>query len=332
MNKPQIAFLTPVAKKTAAELYRLLPEGFELKIANQNDRNEHLELLQTAEYAFLGGTHLDADLIKSAPKLKLIQKWGIGVDKIDLIAAKQKGIPVAITNGANASQVAEHTILLMLATLRKLPYARQSLIDGQWINSELRVTCSQLVGKTVGMFGLGNIAKHVIKQLRGFDTPIIYYSRTRLSSAEELRLNIEYVDFKTLLQQSDILSLHAPLTDTTKNIINSENLALMKKDAIIINTARGELIDEAALLEAIQSKNLRGAGLDVFANEPPNPDNQLLGLDEVVVTPHSGASVIEAVISVIDHGMRNIANFEKGYPLDPADWIVSPENASTKDL
>jgi D-3-phosphoglycerate dehydrogenase len=182
------------------------------------------------------------------------------------------------------------------------------------------------------MFGLGNIAKHVIKQLRGFDTPIIYYSRTRLSSAEELRLNIEYVDFKTLLQKSDILSLHAPLTDTTKNIINSENLALMKKDAIIINTARGELIDEAALLEAIQSKNLRGAGLDVFANEPPNPDNQLLGLDEVVVTPHSGASVIEAVISVIDHGMRNIANFEKGYPLDPADWIVSPENASTKDL
>jgi D-3-phosphoglycerate dehydrogenase len=214
----------------------------------------------------------------------------------------------------------------MLATLRKLPYARQSLIDGQWINSELRVTCSQLVGKTVGLFGLGNIAKHVIKQLRGFDTPVIYYTRTRLSSSDEARLNIQYVDFKTLLQQSDILSLHAPLTEATKNIMNAENLALMKKDAIIINTARGELIDEAALIAAIESNHLRGAGLDVFANEPPDPENPLLKLPGVVATPHSGASVIEAVMSVIEHGMNNIANFEKGIPLDSADWIVHPSS------
>lgn len=324
MNRPQIAFLTPVAPKTADELYRLLPEGFELKITQQNDREEHKKMLRTANYAFIGGTYLDAELIHTAPQLKLIQKWGIGVDKIDLVAAKERGIPVAITNGANASQVAEHAILLMLATLRKLPYARQSLIDGQWLNSELRVTCSQLVGKTVGIFGLGNIAKQVIKQLRGFDTPVIYYSRNRLSLAEEVRLNIQYVDFKTLLQQSDILSLHAPLTEATKNIINAENLALMKKDAILINTARGELIDEEALVAAIQTKNLRGAGLDVFANEPPSPQNPLLTLDGVVATPHSGASVIEAVISVIEHGMTNIAKFERGIPLDPADWIVHP--------
>ncbi len=325
MKKPQIAFLTPVAKKTAEELYRFLPEGFELKIATHNDRNEHRELLQTADYAFLGGTFLDADLITNAPNLKFIQKWGIGVDKIDLVAAKGRGIPVAITNGANASQVAEHAILLMLATLRKLPYASKSLVDGQWINSELRVTCSQLVGKTVGIFGLGNIGKQVIKLLRGFDTPIIYCSRTRLSIQEEQQLNIQYVDFETLLQQSDILSLHAPLTSHTQNIINAKNLALMKKDAIIINTARGELIDESALIDAIQAKMIRGAGLDVFANEPPNPENLLLHLDEVVVTPHSGASVIEAVISVIEHGMKNIANFELGNPIDPADWIVPPQ-------
>ena len=325
MKKPLIVFLTPVAKKTAEELFRFLPNGFDLKIASQNDRDEHRELLQTADYAFLGGTYLDADLIKNAPSLKFIQKWGIGVDKIDLVAAKDRAIPVAITNGANASQVAEHAILLMLATLRKLPYASKSLVDGQWINSELRVTCSQLVGKTVGIFGLGNIAKQVIKQLRGFDTPIIYCTRTRLEIEEERKLNIEYVDFETLLKRSDILSLHAPLTEQTKNIINAENLALMKKDAIIINTARGELIDEVALIDAIQAKMIRGAGLDVFANEPPKPDNPLLHLDEVVVTPHSGASVIEAVISVIEHGMKNIANYELGNPIDPADWIVPPQ-------
>ena len=121
------------------------------------------------------------------------------------------------------------------------------------------------------------------------------------------------------------MSLHAPLTEQTKNIINAENLALMKKDAIIINTARGELIDETALIVAIQAKMIRGAGLDVFANEPPKPDNPLLHLNEVVVTPHSGASVIEAVISVIEHGMKNIANFELGNPIDPADWIVPPQ-------
>lgn len=325
MTHKNIAFLTPVAPQTAAQLQQNLPTGFHLEIAQSNDKTLHQVMLQKADYVFLGGTHLDAELINGAPKLKMIQKWGMGVDKIDLNAAKSKGIPVAITNGANASQVAEHTILLMLATLRKLPYARQSLLDGKWINSELRATCTQLGGKTVGLFGMGNIAKYVIKQLRGFDTPIIYFSRTRLTTTQERELNIEYVDFETLLKQSDILSLHAPLTPQTHYLFNASKLALMKSDAIIVNTARGELIDEVALFASIQNKQLRGAGLDVFVSEPPVLTNPLLHLDEVVATPHIGASVIEASTSVIQHGLNNIALFEQGQMIDPSDWIVPPQ-------
>lgn len=326
MGNKHIAFLTPVAQKTEDELNKYLPNGFSLEVAANNDRTLHAKMLEKADYVFLGGTVLDSELIQNAPKLKFIQKWGIGVDKIAIETARNKNIPVAITNGSNASQVAEQAVLLMLTTLRKFPYARQSLLEGKWINSELRAICTQLTGKTVGLFGLGNIAKKVIQQLSGFNTTNIYYSRTRLESHLEKELKIRYVDFETLLKQSDILSLHAPLTDQTRNIINAHHLSLMKQDAIIINTARGELIDEEALTRAIASKELRGAGLDVFVNEPPNLNNPLLHLPEVVATPHAGASVIEAVTSIVKHGMKNIELYESGQELDPADWVVPPRS------
>ncbi len=322
MTLKKIAFLTPSLPSLRIQMQELLPEGFSIDFAAANERECHRAILKDADYVFLGASYLDEDLIQSAPRLKMIQKWGIGVDKIDLKAAAKRGIPVAITNGSNAAQVAEHALLLMLATLRKFSYAQKSFYAGKWINTELRTTCLQLTGKTVGLFGFGNIARQVAKQLQGFDAQIIYYSRRQAAPEIERQYNASYVDFETLLKQSDILSLHAPYNDQTREIIQRESLMMMKPTAIIINTARGELIEEAALVQALQEQRIFGAGLDVFVNEPPSMTNPLFSLDNVVLTPHAAASVKEAVTKIVQHGFHNIACFEKGQALDPADLVA----------
>lgn len=319
-----IAFLTPMAPETQAVLKSLVPDGFEIIFAKSNDQAERQQILANAEYIFVSATDVDGDLIRSAPHLKMIQKWGVGVDRIDLQAAAEKGIAVAITNGANAIPVAEHTVLLMLATLRKLPLAHNSLVQGQWITAKLRAMCFQLDGKTVGLFGFGNIAQAVAKRLAGFNVRILYYSRNPVSSALERDLGVTWVDLDTLLTQSDILSLHATLNSESKHIINAQALEKMKASAILINTSRGDLVDELALIQALQNGLLRGAGLDTFSIEPLNKDHPLLHMDQVVVTPHSGAGVFEVVAKIGEHAMSNMQRFENGLPLDPADIILMP--------
>jgi D-3-phosphoglycerate dehydrogenase / 2-oxoglutarate reductase len=319
-----IAFLSPMATETLAVLKNLVPNGFEITFSQSNDRAEHLRMLETAEYIFVGASTIDADLIHSAPHLKMIQKWGIGVERIDLEAARKQGIMVAITNGANSLPVAEHTIMLMLACLRRLPLAHNSLVQGQWIAPKLRTICNQLEGKTVGLFGFGNIAQGVAKRLAGFDVRILYHSRHPVDAQIERDLKVTRVDLETLLTQSDILSLHATLNASNKNVIDASALQKMKSSAIVINTARGALVDELALVDALQSGRLRGAGLDTFCIEPLQKDHPLLHLDQVVLTPHSGASVNEVVAKIGTHAMNNMQRFEQGLPLDPADIIVKP--------
>ena len=321
---PKIAFLTPTMPALRQEMISSLPPGFQIEFAQKNDKNTHREVLQGAEYVFIGATWLDDELMESSPQLKMIQKWGIGVDKIDIEAARLRGIPVAITNGANAGQVAEQAILLMLATLRRLTYAQKSLMAGKWINSELKTTCFQLSEKTVGLFGFGNIAKKVAQQLLGFNVKIIYYSRQRASAEDERKYYAQYVDLDTLFAQSDVLSLHAPLNAQTHQIVNQKTLSKMKSTAIIVNTARGELIHEGDLVHALTHHQILGAGLDVFDHEPPDMSNPLFTLDNMVATPQAGASVKEAVTSVIQHGLRNITLFEQGLALNESDWIVRP--------
>ena len=320
----RIAFLSLMAAETLAVLKSQVPDGFEIIFAQSNDRAEHLRMVEAAEYIFVGAVTIDTDLIEHAPHLKMIQKWGIGVEKIDLEAAREKGIMVAITNGANSLPVAEHTIMLMLASLRRLPLAHNSVLEGQWITPTLRTTCNQLEGKTVGLFGFGNIAQAVAKRLAGFDVRILYYSRHPVEAQMERDLGVTRVDLDTLLAQSDILSLHTTLNPRTKHVINADALAKMKPSAILINTARGALIDELALVEALQDGRLRGAGLDTFCVEPLEKDHPLRQLDQVILTPHSGASVAEVVAKIGAHAMNNMQRFEQGLPLDPADIIVKP--------
>ena len=213
--------------------------------------------------------------------------------------------------------------MLILATSRRLPLAHRSLQEGKWIAAELRTVCSKLDGKTVGLFGFGNIARFVAKRLSGFDVNLIYHSRTQLDPALEQHYNVRYVDFDTLLKESDILSLHAPLTPQTKHLFNAETLKKMKRGAMLINTARGELIDEHALVEALRTGQLSSAGLDTFEGEPPRADHPLLHMDQVVATPHSAGGVYDNVPPIVGHMFRNIGLFFNNQPLDAADVIVA---------
>ncbi|WP_290197496.1 2-hydroxyacid dehydrogenase [Zwartia vadi] len=318
-----IAFLTPMAQPTIDVIRGLIPEGFTIAFAQSNQSSEHLELVKDAEVIMAAGTFVTAEIIAQAPRLKLIQKWGIGVDKIDLEAARRAGVTVAITAGATSIPVSEHTLMLILATSRRLPLAHRSLQEGKWIAAELRTVCSKLDGKTVGLFGFGNIARYVAKRLSGFDVNLIYHSRTRLDPALEQHYNVRYVDFDTLLKESDILSLHAPLTPQTKHLFNAETFKKMKRGAMLINTARGELIDEHALVEALLKGQLSSAGLDTFEGEPPRADHPLLHMDQVVATPHAAGGVYDNVPHIVGHMFRNIELFFNQQPLDAADVIVA---------
>lgn len=322
--QPHIVFLTPMAAPTIEVVRTLNPPGFTLAFAQTNDTAERLEMVRNADVIMAAGTFVTAEMIAQAPRLKLIQKWGIGVDKIDLDAAQRAGVTVAITAGATSIPVSEHTLMLMLATSRRLPLAHRSLQEGKWIASELRTVCAKLDGKTVGLFGFGNIARFVAKRLSGFDVNILYHSRTRLDPAIEQQFNVRYVDFDTLLAQSDILSLHAPLTEHTKHLFNAHTFNKMKRGAMLINTARGELIDEGALVDALRSGQLSSAGLDTFEGEPPRADHPLLQMDQVVATPHSAGGVYDNVPHIVGHMFRNIALYFNNQPLDAADIIVAP--------
>jgi D-3-phosphoglycerate dehydrogenase len=262
-------------------------------------------------------------MFRAAPKLKLLHKWGIGVDKFDLDAARAARVPVAITSGANAGAVSEHTVMLMLATYRRLALADGKLRQGIWLRPQLRAQVYMLSGKTVGLLGFGNVGRMVAHRLAGFDVQILYSDIRKADMPTERSLRATQVPFEELLERSDVLSLHVPLTRVTRGMVGAEAFARMKAGAILINAARGEVVDEAALHDALVSGKLHGAGLDVFAMEPADPANPLFKLNQVVVTPHVAGSAIDLVADIARHAFTNMQSVLDGQPLSPNDVIVA---------
>ena len=227
---------------------------------------------------------IDAYALQKADRLKVIARYGVGVDNVDLAAAKEKGIVVTNTPGANSVSVAELALSLMLALARHIPEAVESVHQGKWP----RYAGISLEGKTVGLLGLGAIGKQLARRLSGFDCRILAYD----PFADEVfarEHHIELAAMEEVAAQADFVSLHLPLLPETRCLVNSDFLNRMKKGSFLINTSRGEVIDEEALLQALQSGHLRGAGLDAFTVEPPDPGNPLLALPNVIATPHLGA-------------------------------------------
>lgn len=232
---------------------------------------------------------IDAAALQAADRLKVIARYGVGLDNVDLSAARERNIIVTNTPGANSASVAELAVGFMLCLARQIPAAVQAARGGNWP----RLPGLSLKGKTVGLVGLGAIGKAVALRLKGFECRLLAFDP--FPNREFATANgVELVDLSTLCANSDFISLHLPLTDETRNMVNAEFLAGTKKGAFLINTARGELIDEAALEVALRSGHLRGAALDVFIQEPPAPNHPLLAMPQVLVTPHFAAHADDA--------------------------------------
>jgi D-3-phosphoglycerate dehydrogenase len=245
---------------------------------------ELVDLLPGCHGYIAGLDYIDRTVLEAAAELKVIARYGAGVDRVDLEAAKEKGIIVTNTPGANTVSVAELTIGLMLAVARNIPLANEATKGGDWP----RLRGISLEGKVVGLVGFGAIGKQVARRLHGFDCQIVAYDPVPDEDFARSN-NVALRPLAQILSQADVVSLHVPALPATRGMVNAEFLGQMKPGAILINTARGEIVNEADLLAALESGHLRGAGLDAFAIEPPGVDNPLLTLPQVIATPHTGA-------------------------------------------
>lgn len=290
----------------------LKPPGFDLMI-HDNGTPDYYRAAAEADY-YLGMTRsIDAKFFEAGKKMRLVQLLSAGYDRADVAAAKRAGIPIANNGGANAIAVAEHTLMLMLATLKKLTGLHADVSAGQWRTGPSgKAPVHELRGKTVGIVGLGNIGKKVARRAAAFDVDIQYYDIDRLTEDEEDALGVRFVLFTELLRTSDIVSLHVPLDDSTRDLIGTPELALMKPTAILINTCRGPVVKEAALHEALKAGRIAMAGLDVMTEEPPKPENPLFVLPNIILTPHSAGPTVENWTDRFRNGFDNIVRVSNG--------------------
>ncbi len=267
-------------------------------------------------------TKVTREVIEAGKRLKIIGRAGVGVDNIDVQAATERGIIVVNAPGGNTISAAEHTIGLLLAVARKIPQADRSVKEGKWERKKFMGV--ELRGKTVGIVGLGRVGYEVAKRLRAFDVNILAYD-PYVSEERAKSVGAKLVSLEELLKRSDIITIHVPKTKETENMISYKEFEMMKDGVIIVNTARGGIVNEKALYEAIVKGKVAGAALDVYEKEPPDPDNPLLKLENVVTTPHIGASTKEAQISVGMIIAEEMINFSKGLPVRNAVNLPSIE-------
>src|SRR5215468_9177584 len=279
-------------KMDESGLERLRSAGHEVvNLAGAPREKLIAELADAGALLVRSATKVDAALLESAPKLSVVGRAGVGVDNVDVPAATARGVLVINAPTANVVSATEHTFALLFALLRRVPAAAASMASGQWEKSKF--LGSELAGKTVGIVGLGQVGSRVAARARAFQARVIAYD-PYLPAERAKELGIPLVELNEVLASSDILTLHATAAEKGKALIGREELGRMKKGAVLVNVARGSLVDRGPLLEALRSGHLAGAALDVFEPEPPDPNDPLLRLPNVVSTPHLGASTVEA--------------------------------------
>ena len=280
------------------------PEGMQLLdgiadvyVADNQDPNNYLDEMKDADALIVRIAKGDANAIENSPKLKVIGRTGVGYDSVDVKKATELGIPVVITPGANNRSVAEHAVAMIFALSKNLIEAQNEMCKGNW---EIRGAKKsfELEGKTVGILGLGAIGRETAKICKGCGMSIAAYDPFMTKEQVEGYGAKYYEDYVELLKDSDVVSIHVPLTDQTRNMISKKELSVMKPTALIINCSRGGIINEADLVEALNNGVIAGAGTDVFCSEPPKTDDPLLNCRNLIVSPHSAAQTREAVIKM----------------------------------
>jgi len=290
----------------------LTPAGFELLIADIGTPEFYAAAAQ-AEYYLGLARQMGGEFFRSAPNMKLVQLLSAGYDRVDVEAARKAKVPVSNNGGANAIAVAEHTLMLILAVLKRVVRFHNDVVAGKWrVGGFDDQRVYELSRKTLGIVGLGNIGKKVARRAAAFDMVVQYYDIARLTEAEEDALGVRFVLLPELLRTSDVVSLHVPLDDSTRHLLGAREFAQMKPGAILINTCRGPVVDEAALHAALKSGQVAGAGLDVLVEEPPATNHALFSLPNVTLTPHSAGPTWENWTARFRNGFDNIQRVAAG--------------------
>lgn len=317
-----IVLLDLTTPERADKLRALLPEGFVLTHGTARGDEHMKEIIAEADYAIAGQVGVSAEVLRAAKKLKLLHKWGVGTDNLDLDAARALGIRIARTTGSNAVPVAEFALGLALSALRFIAYGHAELKKGEWRTGRLPGETFMLSGKTVGIIGFGAIGQNLARLLKGFGCTILYNKRRPLDANEEAALGAKFASIPELLAHSDVISLNCPLTPETANLIDRKAFQAMKKTAVLVNVARGGVVVEADLIEALNSGEIAGAAMDVFETEPLPPDNPLLKVEKLVVTPHLAAMAADNFAPTVKRMFANMAHVSRGEPVPERDLVV----------
>lgn len=314
MNKPLILHTARYSGIPWEILKGVVPDAFDVKTLDELSYDCLTREAADADYLLVSGRlPIDLGVLSAAKHLKMIQRTGVGTEMLDVEAIKAHDIPVYVNAGVNAQSVAEHTLTLMLATLKRLPQINTQTHNGVWKKQQVGVTTHELKGKKVGLVGMGNIGRLVAAMLQPFSAKVFYTDVFRQKEEIETQLGLTYCEsFEAMLPQCDILSFHCPLTKENTEMLNKVALAKMKQSAIVVNTARGKLINPDDLYEALKSGQLAAAALDTHYEEPLKEGYKLAELDNVILTPHIGGLSYEAFHQMMADAVENIVAFEEG--------------------
>jgi phosphoglycerate dehydrogenase-like enzyme len=307
-------------------LQRVAPKSVQVRLVDAGlSEGELMEALKDVDAIIpWWGRGLPPQVVKNCPKLKLVQLLSAGYDAYDVAALKQMGIAVANNGGSNAVSVSEHTVALMLSVCRRMMDAWENTRNGKWRDGTENLPLrSEITGKTVGIIGFGNIGRQVARKLGGWDVRLLYYDIIEPTPGRELENGARYVPKDELLRQSDIVTLHVPLNKSTRGMMSDREFGLMKKSAVLINACRGPVVDEKALIRALQQGKIAAAGLDVLEQEPTDPKNPLLKMPNAVVTPHWAGGTAEGSERAFTFAVANCVRLAEGRPLLS---VVHPED------
>jgi phosphoglycerate dehydrogenase-like enzyme len=298
----------------------LLPPSLDAVVARPGSPEFKVALADAVCVVGFGDASMDDAFYKAAPNLKLVQLLSAGYDRCDIEAARRAGVPICNNGGANSTAVSEHALLLMLAVCRRVVWQHTNVAAGRWRGNNVDdVKLYELKGRTLGIVGLGTIGKKTARLAQAFGMNVQYYDIVRLTEDRADALGVKFALFDEVLRTSDIVSLHVPLIKETRHMIGAAQLRMMKPTAYLINTCRGPVVDEPALVEALQSGTIAGAGLDVFDQEPPPPNNPLFALQNVILTAHFAGPTWENQYTRFRNGFDNCQRVIRGEkPL----WVI----------
>lgn len=315
MANPRVAFITGLPEQIVEVVLGYNPEGWTTEVVRGDTPLEDQKMaVADADFIMVYRAHLHDDVLRAAEKVRVVQTLAAGYDSLNLKLMSQLEVPCCNNGGANSLAVADHAVLLMLTLYKQLMAADRSTREGSWSQPISGTNTFEMAGKSVGILGLGNIGRQVAKRVQGFDSRVQYFDLFPQPPEREKELNVTRVGLEELFATSDIVTCHTPLTPATGHIVSRDLISLMKRTAILINTSRGPVVDESALIDALSEGRIAGAGLDVFENEPVDPNNPLLRMDNVVVTPHSAGTTWDTWFRRAEFAYRNMNGVWDGDP------------------